>query len=309
MKKVRVALFLITRDNDYQREQASVAEATAQRLGIGLQVLYAGGQVIVQMTQILAAIRAHPADRPDVVMVEPVGTGMPHVANAAAESGIGWVVLNRESDDLALLRRISSVPMGSVASDAVEVGRIQGRQFSALLPAGGTVLYVEGPSGDVASQRRAGLEQTCPANVVVKSVRGRWTEESAFQAVRSRLRLAGSRAPSVGIIGCQNDAMAMGARRAVEALTDARQRDQWLKLPFTGVDGLPSSGQAWVEDRQLAATVVTPALSGIALELVASALATGKQVPELTLTKPVSYPSLEDLRARAGRPALRLVRT
>ncbi len=300
MKQLKVVLALIMRDNDYQREQASVAEATAQRLGIGLQVLYADNDAIAQTKQILAAIHAAAPDRPDAVIAEPVGTGMLGVASAAADNGIGWIVLNREADYLAPLRQGSSVPIGSIECDNAEVGRIQGRQFAALLPSGGTVLYIEGPATDVAKQRRAGLDETLPANIRIQSGRGKWTEESAFQVVAARLQLQGPTPPSIGLIGCQNDAMAMGARKAVEALTAAQQRAQWLKMPFTGVDGVPTSGQVWVQQRLLAATVVIPALTGVALELLAKAIATGTPMPEHTLTRPTSYPPIEELRGRVS---------
>jgi ABC-type sugar transport system substrate-binding protein len=295
MKTLKVVLALITRENDYQREQASVAEATAQRLGIGLRVLYANNDAILQTRQILETIHAPAEDRPDAVVVEPVGTGMLGVAGAAAGRGIGWVVLNREADYLSSLRQSSAVPIGSIECDNAEVGRIQGRQFAALLPSGGNVLYIEGPGTDVVKQRRAGVDETLPANVHLKPVPGRWTEESAFQIVAARLSRPGG---SIDLIGCQNDAMAMGARKAVEALTDARQREHWLSLPFTGVDGVPATGQAWVREGLLAATVVAPALTGVALEMLAKAIGTGTPFPERTLLKPASFPAIGELRPR-----------
>jgi ABC-type sugar transport system substrate-binding protein len=295
MKRLRVLLALITRDNDYQREQASAAEGTARRLGIDLHVVYANSDAIAQTQQILSVIRADAAERPDAVLVEPVGTAMPQVAKLTVGNGIGWILLNRESQELGSLRQKASVPIGSVHSDNLEVGRIQGRQFAALLPDGGAVLYIEGPAADVARQRRMGMQETLPGNISIKTVRGKWTEESAFQAVSSRLQLQWSQAPDVGVIGCQNDAMAMGARRAVEGLSAAQQREQWLKVPFTGCDGVPTSGQVWVRKGALTATVVTPPLTGLALELLAKAVSSGTQMPELTLTKPTSYPPLETL--------------
>jgi ABC-type sugar transport system substrate-binding protein len=300
MKKLKVVLALITRDNDYQQEQAAVAETTAQRLGIGLEVVYADNDAIGQTKQLLATIHLGAPERPDAIIVEPVGTGMLGVASAAVRNGIGWIVLNREADDLAPLRQESSVPIGSIECDNVEVGRTQGKQFAALLPSGGAVLYIEGPGTDVSKQRRAGLDEMLPANIEIESARGKWTEESALRVVSARLQRQGSRPPNFALIGCQNDAMAMGARKAVEALTDAQQREQWLKVPFTGVDGVPTSGQVWVQKRLLAATVVTPALTGAALELLAKAIATGTQMPERTLTRVTSYPPIEELRGRVS---------
>lgn len=299
MKTLNVVLGLITRDNDYQREQASVAESTAQRLGMSLRVLYAENDAIAQTKQILGLVHAPAGERPDAIVVEPVGTGMPGVAAAAANAGVAWVVLNRVAEYLLPLRNKAAVPIGSVDSDNVEVGRIQGRQFAALLPQGGTVWYIEGPATDTSKERRAGLEETLPANIELQSVRGKWTEDSGYQAVASRVKLQAAQKPTVGIIGSQNDAMAMGARKAVEALATGPHRAEWAGVPFTGVDGVPTTGQVWVQKGLLAATIVTPALTGVALELLAKGFETGAQIPERTLTKAASFPPLEQLRAKA----------
>jgi ABC-type sugar transport system substrate-binding protein len=296
MKPLKVLLALITRENEYQREQATAAEATAQRLGVGLQVVYADNDAIAQTKQILSAANASAPDRPDAVIVEPVGTGMAAVAGACVGKGVGWIVLNREADYLVPLRQKSSVPIGSIECDNAEVGRIQGRQFAALLPLGGPMLYIQGPDTDVSRQRRAGLNETLPAGIAVQSIRGKWTEESAVRVVSPLLPRQGSRPPDFGLIGCQNDAMAMGARKAVEAMPTEEHREQWSKIPFTGVDGVPGSGQMWVQKGLLAATVVIPTLTGVALEQLAEALASGTQMPERTLMPVTSYPQVDALR-------------
>ncbi len=301
MKRVNVVVALITKDNEYQRQQASAAEATARRLGIGLRVLYANGDAIAQTKQLLGVIHAAGPDRPDAFVVEPVGTEMRQVAKNAIASGIGWMLL-RACDDLRELRRGAPVPVGCVYSDNVEVGRIQARQFAALLPGGGTVLYVEGPAGIVSKNRREGLLETIPPNIEIDTVRGNWSTESAYQAITSRLQLQWSQAPP-GIIGCQNDDMAMGARRAVEALSAAHQREQWLKVPFTGCDGLEATGQSWVRSGALAATIVTPVRTTVALELLAKAFASGTQPPEATSMPVTSFPPIEELAAQTSRRA------
>jgi ribose transport system substrate-binding protein len=291
---LKVLLALITRENDYQREQASVAEATARRFGIDLQVVYADNDAIAQTKQILTAVNAPAPERPQAIIVEPVGTGMLGVAAAAVGNGIGWIVLNREAEYLMPLRQKSTVPVGSIECDNAEVGRIQGRQFAALLPSGGTVLYIEGPGTDASKQRRAGLDETLPAGITIRSGRGQWTEESAIRVITQWLPREGSRPPEFGVIGCQNDAMAMGARKAVEALTGA-QREQWLRIPFTGVDGVSSGGRRWVQQGLLTATVVIPALTGVALEMLAKAISAGAQIPPRTLTAVTSYPPIDQL--------------
>ena len=133
----------------------------------------------------------------------------------------------------------------------------------------------------------------------MKTVKGDWTRESGHKAVASWLRLSTSRQLNVGVIGSQNDAMAMGARTAFQETLSAADREAWLTLPFTGCDGSPDTGKVWVQQKLLAATVVTPAMAGIALDLLVKAIQTRTQPPECTLIPPISYPSIEDLsRAR-----------
>jgi ribose transport system substrate-binding protein len=295
MTKHSVLLSLVTDENDYQREQASAAQAAASQAGLDLRVIHAGSDAITQTKQLLAAVQAPAGERPDVIIVHPAGTSMPHVAKAAVQQGIGWIVVNRTVEYAGELRAIrSDVPVASIAIDNVEVGRLQGKQFGALLPGGGTVLYLEGPANDVSKQRRAGTLETLPPNIELQSARGRWTAESGTQALQIRLGLRGSKLPD--LIGSQNDTMAMGARQAVEALPPGSQRDQWLAIPYTGVDGLPATGQVWVQQQLLAATIITPPLAGLAIELLAKAALSGQSIPERTLLQPTSYPPVDQLR-------------
>ena len=58
MKKLRFLVSLITKDNDFQIQQAASAEAAARELGIDLDFVYAAGDTITQSTQILKAIQS-----------------------------------------------------------------------------------------------------------------------------------------------------------------------------------------------------------------------------------------------------------
>src|SRR5271155_355818 len=164
MSKLRVLVSLTTNDNDYQIEQAESAELAARKLGVELQIVYADNDAINQSTQILKAVQAAPAVRPHGVVFEPVGgTALPQVARAAVTAGIGWVILNREATYVSEFRKTSSVPIFSLSSDHAEIGRIQGRQFAALLPQGGSVLYIQGPSDSPSARMRtSGMLETKP---------------------------------------------------------------------------------------------------------------------------------------------------
>lgn len=295
--KLRFLVSLITENNDYQLEQAATAKSAAQQLGVDVEIVYADGDSITQSTQILKSIQVDPAQRPHAIVVEPVGgTGLPQVAKAASVAGIGWGLLNREADYIAELRRGSKAPTFVVTSDHLEIGRIQARQLSALLPNGGSALYIMGPTESATTKdRKSGFEAGCPQNVRIVALKGKWTEESGHRNVTTWLQLGIASKTAVDAIVAQNDAMAMGARAAFEELPDPEQQAKWLNLPFIGCDGLAKTGQAWVRKGLLAATVITPPMAGIAVQLMVDAIRNGAAVPERTVTLLSSYPGIEKL--------------
>ena len=244
------------------------------------------------------AIQRDPEDRPDAVVFEPVSsTALQQVARAAALANVGWVVINRDANYIAELRQTCRAPMFSVSADHLETGRIQGRQFSALLPAGGSVLFIQGPSDSAATakERLLGTMEVKPPNIQFISVKGQWTEESGQRAVQSWLKLSTSRRAYIDLIGSQNDAMAIGARKVFQAISIESERERWLSLPYTGCDGLPKTGQSWLRSGLLSATIYVPPLAGQAIELLVDAYKHDKMPSARVLVSPTSIPALEAL--------------
>ncbi len=137
MKRLSFLVSLTNNDNDYQQEQAAAAEKAGRRLGVDVKIIHANNDAVAQSQQLLQYVQTSSA-RPDAILFEPAGgTAFPQVARAAAGAGIGWVVLNHEVDYILELRRNFKVPVFAISSDHVEVGKIQGEQFGALLPNGG----------------------------------------------------------------------------------------------------------------------------------------------------------------------------
>lgn len=302
MKKLRFVVSLITDDNDYQRQQASAAREAAIRLGVDLQTLFAGNDPVHQSQQLLDTIQARDA-RVDGILVEPASrTAFPKVAQAAMASGIAWVVLNCEADYLKQLRSSTTVPAFAVSADNHEVGKIQGRQLAALLPAGGSVLYLQGPTlSTVTGQRTAGMLETKPHNVSVRVLKSaNWTEDAGFHAVGSWLRLSTANQGRIHVVQAQNDALALGARRAIEERAKELKQDHKSGLSFLGVDGLPLTGQAWVRRGILAATVIVPAITSHALDALVATIHGRLQQTERTLVAPESFPGLDALGAKTG---------
>lgn len=305
MKKRKFLVSLCTKDNNYQVEQALEAERVGLQLGIDVEIIYANNDAIHQTQQLLEIIQGPAAFRPDGILCESVGnTGLPVVATTAGTAGIGWVLLNRQADYIHELRHKCKIPAFCVTTDHDAVGRIQGEQFAALLPKGGTVLYIQGPAESPAAQVRAKrMSENKPANIQIRTLKAQWTQESAKRAVQLWMQMSGLRDSTIDVIGCQDDSMALGAREAFKELADAKESARWLSLPFTGCDGLPTMGQKWVDQGLLAATVIIPPKSGIALKMLAQAMETGQQPPVNTLIKVSSYMPKPKHRDKGSAPA------
>jgi ribose transport system substrate-binding protein len=306
MKRLRFVVSLITNENDYQREQAAAAQETSARLGADVQILFAKNDAIYQSQQLLDVI--HGRDGVDGILVEPASrTAFPKVAAAAIASGRAWVVLNGEADYLSGLRSSSRVPVFAVSADNHEVGRIQGRQLAALLPRGGSVLYVEGPShSTVREHRSAGMLETKPSAVTIRVLRSaNWTEEGGFHAVSSWLRLTTAQRENIDAVQAQNDFIAAGARRAIEEQTTGLGEHK-SRVRFLGVDGLPRTGQAWVRQGILTATVIVPTITPCALDALVAAIKSGTRQQERMLVAPQSFPEPNGLMTNSGsRPSIR----
>ncbi len=297
MTKLNILISLINED-DYQIAQATAAVEAARKLDVNVQIVYAGSNAVNQSQQLLTSIQRS-SQRPDAILLEPVGTTMAQVAAAAVAAGIGWGLVVRKVDYIGKLQTTSRVPTFNIPIDHEEMGRIQGKQFAALLKDGGNILYIEGPpTSEVVRQRTSGMQSTKPQNVTPRMLRGDWTEASGYKAVKSWLALGTAHQMGIRLIGSQDDGMAMGARKAFEEVPEIRARKDWLSLPFTGMDGIPKAGQEWVRRGLLAATVVQPVIMGMAVEIMTKAIRSGVQPPPLTLVKPTSYPALEEIAAR-----------
>lgn len=300
MSKQTVVVSLLSADQEYQRLQAEDARSAASASGLRAEIVFAEDSAIIQIQQLYKFVHRPAGERPLAIVVETVtGEGLERVARAATAAGIGWVLVNRRVPYLDVLRKEHpTLPIGAIGTDQLEIGRIQARQFLSLLPQGRrALLYVTGPPDTSAARDRLqGVnEGLATANVTVRLLEGLWTEASGEAVVDRWLRLNPSEDVRPDLVGCQNDAMALGARKALRARGLGH-------VPATGVDGLTKGGRAQVDAGELAATVVTPSNGGPALHLIAQFVATGRPLPAQTVLRPESYPTENALTVRK-RPA------
>jgi ABC-type sugar transport system substrate-binding protein len=295
MPRPRIVVSL-PNDNAYQHEQGAVAKSTGQRLGLDVEVLHANDDSITQSQQLLKIIQSRSA-KPSALLVEPSsGTGFPRVAEAAIAEGIAWVVSNTEVDYVKRIRAATRVPVFTVSQGQCEIGRLQGQQLAALLPQGGSVLCIEGPSTSiVAEQRHKGVENTKPPNVQMTTIRSKWSEEGACQSTSAWLRLATSRAEKFDLVAGQTHELALGARKALRDI-DHQEQKKWQGLRFIGV-GISSQVRPLVSKQVLTAAVITSVTMELALTMLVRAFETQIQPPERNFVEASLFPDLEKLTA------------
>src|ERR1700722_2138518 len=135
MKKLKLLVSLPTADNDFQVEQALVAQRAGAKLGIEVTVVYSDNDTVNQSTHILKAIQASAESRPDGIILEPVrGSALPQVAQVACDAGLAWAVVNRGPEYVPAPRPQGKGPGFSIRSSPRRIRRLQGKQFAALLP-------------------------------------------------------------------------------------------------------------------------------------------------------------------------------
>jgi ribose transport system substrate-binding protein len=298
MKRLRITVSL-PNDNAYQHEQRSVARSTAQRLGLDLQVIQAADDSTTQSQQLLKIVESSAEAPPNAFLVEPLSvTGLRRVAEAAVAKGIAWVMSNSEVDYIKQLRKSPSVPVFTVTQGQREIGQLQGQQLAALLPEGGSVLYIEGPSmSSVAVQRREGMESAKSRNIRITTIHSNWNEESAYQSASTRLQLASSRGESFDLVAAQSHELALGARKAFRNIDNLELREKWLGLRFIG-SGISGQVKPLVDAGVLAAAVVTSVTMEVALKLLVRAIETQLLPAERNVVEATSYPDLKKMAAR-----------
>lgn len=288
-----VIVSLLDKRQDYSRLQAEEARAAAQgRSSVAVQVQFAENNALVQIHQLFAHI--HAAEPPTAIVVHSVtGEGLERVARNAVKAGIGWIILNRRVGYVDELRtERTDLPIARLSLDQSEIGRIQGRQVRKLVPEPGLLIYVSGPLDTSAAQDRleGTREELRNDGFEWKVLNGNRTEQGAEAAMASFLRLKTGEGLRPAVMVAQNDWMAKGARRAGIA-----HDPTWGSVPVIGCDGLAEHGQALVKEGTLAATVVTPASAGTAVDLVADWVDERRLPPADVMVHSRSFPPEEAL--------------
>lgn len=289
-----VGLLLDDPQNQYQQLLVKEAQLWAPRSDLGLlEPQFAGGSSWAQLESIQAWLRQ--PTRPDGVMVMLAGAQMTIGTFARiVKAGMPLVFLNRIPAWVDDLR--AEFPQSLVAAVAPRqegIGEVQGQHALGLARTGAFVLLVTGESrSQAAIDRQRGFERMVGSRFEVHALEGRWSSEGAAQALADWFRVGARRQTPVELIVCQNDTMAAGARRALADQARATGRRDLELIPLVGCDGLPTEGRAMVSRGELAATVVLPATTPPALQLLRRFWDSGAQ-SRTVLLEGTPFPSLD----------------
>jgi ABC-type sugar transport system substrate-binding protein len=275
----------------YQLLQEKTALEAAQRHGLRVEVAYA--PAFDQLRTLKK--RLFERTQLDAVIVEPASVPLMDLFLRELRERATLVLLNAWGGLVEEAARAWGQGHGccTVSTNQVGIGRIQGEQVRALAPQGGMALCVTGPRRSSAAQERLDALRAAVGSDVdfVDIEAGAWTEDAGMVAFGDWYRVFKARNPALVAVAAQSDELAMGVRSAIQGLPDSAQRTVLAKAKLLGVDACPGYGQRLVDDGTLAASVATPANTGLALDLLQRFWTTGQPLPLRSFTEPRPYPA------------------
>ena len=264
----RVALLLDDPENRYQQLLVREARAWAGRTGVALlDPEFAAGSSWTQVESVNRHLRE---TRPDGVLVMLAGgqwTRAPF--ERLPRAGVAVVLLNRIPGWVDELRREHARALVACVTPRQEgVGEIQADQALRLARPGSFVILITGDASSPASVgRKRGFLEKVAGRLAVHELDGRWSAKGAEKALWEWFRVGAERDRPLGLVVCQNDAMASGARSVLFQQASGSGRRELEKVPLVGCDGLEEEGRSMVARGELAATVVMPPTTPPALQI------------------------------------------
>lgn len=216
-EEIKIAYFAPHQNNEYQISLREAAEAAAKKAGVACTVYVADNDAATQVSQIEQAISAGIKG----ILIDPVSNeGIAAGVSAAKKAGVPFVTVHEsvaQQDDCTAF----------VGSDLRTGGKLKMEQVMKDFPDGANLAVLYGPLGQTAQlQITDGYKDALEAANKVDDYKyvcedaANWNAEDALEKVSNWL----SAGKKFDAIVCNNDGMAIGALRAVEAakITDIK---------------------------------------------------------------------------------------
>jgi ABC-type sugar transport system substrate-binding protein len=277
--------------DEYQLLQEQAAIDEGRRAGIDVEVVFV--PAFDQLRTIRRRLNEASSRPVHAIVTEPASSSTMEFLLRDLQGKAGLVLLNAWGPTVegAASAWGSEHPFGTVSTDHQNIGEIQGRQISALAPQGANVLCVTGPPrSSAAEERLAGVRVTMRTDIrLLETPGGQWTEAEGAAAFNSWYGVFKARNDAVPVVACQSDELAVGAMKGAQAVASAVHRGMFAKARFLGVDGCPNYGKRLVDEGKLAATIVTPPNTDIAIAGLSGFWTHAKRLPVRQLTQSQPY--------------------
>jgi len=276
--------------DEYQLLQEQVAIEEGRRVGLQVEVVF-----VPSFDQLRTIRRRLHDGSVDAVVTEPSSSATMELLLRDLSGKTGLVLLNAwgPAVEAAAASWGREHPFGTVSTDHSRIGQIQGQQISSLVPQAGIALCVTGPPRSSAAQDRlAGVKASLRADIhLLETSGGQWTEAEGSAAFNSWYGVFKARQDVVHVVACQSDELAVGAMAAAQAVASPAHREMFKRARFLGIDGCPNYGKRLVDEGKLAASIVTPANTDMAIGSLAQFWKDGKPLPLRALTEAKAYRS------------------
>ena len=251
--------------NEFIVNIAKAVEAKAKDLDVTLIESDGQGKAEVQISQVENFIAQHV----DAILLIPFDKeGCVPAVQKAVAAKIPLVVFNAQVANVDLANTY-------VGSDDIEAGRIEMQYIADLLKGKGNIAIIHGPNGHSAEvQRTEGNKEILkkyPDIKVLFEQTANWDRAQALSLTENWLQTG----RPLNAVVAQNDEMALGAYKAIEAAGKAKE------IPVIGIDAIADALKS-VKDGKMAATVFQDAhgQGATAVEMAVKILK-GEDVPKL----------------------------
>lgn len=251
--------------NEFIVNIAKAVEEKAKELDVTLIESDGQGKAEVQISQVENFIAQHV----DAILLIPFDKeGCAPAVQKAVAAKIPLVVFNAQVANVELANTY-------VGSDDIEAGRIEMQYIADLLGGKGNIAIIHGPNGHSAEvQRTEGNKEVLknyPDIQVLFEQTANWDRAQALSLTENWLQTG----RPLNAIVAQNDEMALGAYKAIEAAGKAKD------IPVIGIDAIADALKS-VKEGKMAATVFQDAhgQGATAVEMAVNILK-GEEVPKV----------------------------
>lgn len=260
--RVTVGISYQNLQNEFIINIQDAVRAEAKKLNVNLIESDGQGKAENQISQAENFI----AQGVDAIILNPYDKdGSAHAVDLAVQAHKPIVVVN------AIVSNLDKAN-AYVGSEDAEAGRIAAQRIMDVLHGSGNIAVIHGPNGHSAEvQRSEGIRQTLakfPGAKIVVEQTANWDRAQALNLMENWL----ASGQKIDAVIAQNDEMALGALKAIEAAGKQNQ------IAVIGIDAIPDALKA-VADGKMVGTVFQDAKGQgtMAVDL-AVQLATGKTV-------------------------------